>query len=98
MLTLEPAQRRFLRARAHALRPVVLIGEAGLTPSVLREIGIALKAHELIKVKIAAGDRAARETWLATICQELHAAPVQHIGKTVVLYKPAPKPKLPLPG
>lgn len=97
MLALNPAQRRFLRAQAHALNPVVLVGDAGLSEAVLKEIGASLKAHELIKVKVAGDDREERQQMLDTICQNLDAAPVQHIGKTLVIYRPAEKPKLKLP-
>lgn len=97
MLALSPAQRRFLRARAHALDPVVLVGDAGLSEAVLKEIGASLKAHELIKVKVAGDDREARQHMLESICRHLDAAPVQHIGKTLVIYKPSEKPKLKLP-
>lgn len=96
-IELNPAQRRFLRAQAHALNPVVLIGDAGLTEAVLKEIGASLKAHELIKIKVASDDRAERDQMLERICQALDAASVQHIGKTLVIYKPADKPKLKLP-
>jgi len=75
----------------------VLIGDAGLTEAVLKEIGASLKAHELVKVKVAGDERAEREQMLGTICQTLGAAPVQHIGKTLVIYKPGEKPKLKLP-
>ena len=90
MPTLTPAERRGLRARAHALRPVVSIGQQGLTPSVLHEIDVSLKAHALIKVRMASNDRDARETALARICTELDAAPVQHIGKLLVIFRPIP--------
>lgn len=96
-LVLNPAQRRFLRAQAHALNPIVLVGDAGLSEAVLKEIGASLKAHELIKVKVAGDDRAEREQMLETICRTVGAAPVQHIGKTLVIYKPSDKPKLKLP-
>ncbi|MCL6556924.1 MAG: ribosome assembly RNA-binding protein YhbY [Burkholderiales bacterium] len=98
MLELTPAQRRFLRARAHGLRPVVLTGEAGLTEAVLREIDRNLKAHELIKVKAAGEARESRSAMLATISQALGAAVVQHIGKILVLYRPGDKPRLVLPA
>lgn len=97
MLTLTSGQRRFLRAKAHALNPVVLIGDAGLTEAVMREVELGLKSHELIKIKVAGDDRGLREQWLAKICDELHAASVQHIGKTLVIYRPAEKPMLALP-
>lgn len=97
MLNLTPGQRRFLRAQAHALSPVVLIGDAGLSTGVMKEIERSLESHELIKVKVAGGDRELREGMLAEICSTLEAAPVQHIGKTLVIYRPAKKPKLVLP-
>lgn len=87
---LTAAQRKALKARAHPLHPVVTIGSHGLTPAVLREIDINLKSHELIKIKTAE-DRAVREDYLVRICQALGAAPVQHIGKILVLYRPNPE-------
>lgn len=98
MQFLTPEQRRFLKAKAHGLRPVVLLGEAGLTEAVLAEIFTHLRAHELVKVKVAGKDRATRETIFATICERLDAAQVEHIGKMLVLYRPAEKPRLVLPG
>ena len=82
---------------AHSLKPVVMIGAQGLTEAVISEAGRALAAHELIKVRVLGDDRAAREAWLQDICAALDAAPVQHIGKLLLLYKPAEKPKLKLP-
>ena len=93
MLTLTPIQRRALRAGAHALHPVVAIGHHGLTPSVLHEIDVALLAHELIKVRVFGDDRAEREAVLARICDEVACAPVQHIGKLLVLWRPNPERK-----
>lgn len=88
MLKLTPAERSALRAEAHALNPVVLIGEAGMTPAVLKEIDLSLNAHGLIKVRVAGDDRDARIEMYETICDKLGAAPVQHIGKLLVLYRP----------
>ncbi len=87
---LTPAQRRALKARAHALHPVVTIGDKGLSPAVLREIDVNLKSHELIKVKVAAEDRGVREDFLSKICTALGAQPVQHIGKILVVFRPQP--------
>ncbi|AJP58137.1 RNA-binding protein [Pandoraea vervacti] len=87
-LTLTPAQRADLRSAAHALNPVVLIGADGLTPAVLKEIDGALKAHELIKVRVFGDERDARVAIYESICDQLGAAPVQHIGKLLVLYRP----------
>ena len=86
-----PAFRRELRARAHHLNPVVSIGHHGLTPSVLHETDVALTAHELVKVRVFADDRDERETLLARICDALDCAPVQQIGKLLVLWRPRPK-------
>ena len=97
MLNLTPGQRRFLRAQAHSLSPVILIGDAGLTAGVMKEIEHSLNSHELLKIKVANGDRAQREVMLAEICATLEVAAVQHIGKTLVIYKPAKKPRLTLP-
>jgi len=88
MLTLTPTQRRALKATAHALKPVVMIGEAGLSASVIKEIGVALTSHELIKIKVMNDDRELREAMLQEMCTALNAAPVQHIGKTLTIYRP----------
>ena len=90
MLTLTSVERRALRARAHALRPVVLVGDAGLSERVVAEVESALRAHELIKVRMAGEGPDARDAALAQLCDALAAAPVQHIGKTLVLYRPRP--------
>ena len=90
MPDLSPAQRRALRARAHHLDPVVGVGQHGLTPAVLREIDVALEAHELIKVRVHGDDRDARAALLDEICAALDAAPVQHLGKLLVLWRPNP--------
>src|SRR5882672_7691534 len=89
---LSPTRRRELKARAHALDPVVQIGRPGLTPTVLAEIDRALKSHELIKVRVPGADRSEREAILAEICRQTGAQPVQHIGKDLVLFRENPKP------
>ena len=88
MLKLTPVERSALRSEAHALNPIVLIGEAGLTPAVLKEIDAGLDAHGLIKVRVFGDDRDARIIMYDTICENLKAAPVQHIGKLLVIYRP----------
>lgn len=96
MLNLTSSERRSLRARAHALHPIVSIGDKGLSDSVINEIASSLDAHELIKVRAAEADREARNALLSRICDSLGAAPVQHIGKILVIYRPAPnKPETP---
>ena len=91
MLTLTVSERLALKARAHALKPTVMIGNAGLTESVLKEIAQTLKIHELIKIRALSDDRAQREAILEAICTQLDAAPVQHIGKMLVIYQPNPE-------
>jgi len=88
MIKLTPVERAALRAEAHGLKPVVMIGEAGLTPAVIKEIELGLDAHGLIKVRVFGDDREARACMYDTICEQLDAAPVQHIGKLLVLYRP----------
>lgn len=90
MNILSPAQRRELRAKAHHLHPVVSVGQHGLTPAVMHEIDVNLLAHELIKVRVFADEREQREIVLERICTALDASPVQHIGKLLVLWRPAP--------
>ncbi len=106
-ITLTPAEKKALKAQAHALDPVVLIGDKGLTEAVLKEIEVHLNAHGLIKVRVAGDDRDARIECGQAICEHSGAALVQHIGKLLVLYrpkaenadktkaKPRPKPKAP---
>ena len=88
MLKLTPVERSALRAEAHALKPVVIIGEAGLTPSVIKEISASLDSHGLIKVRVFGDDREMRSEIYENICTELQAHPVQHIGKLLVIYRP----------
>ena len=87
---LSPAQRKERRAAAHHLDPVAMIGGDGLTPAVVREIDHALSAHGLIKVRVLSDDRASREAMLARLADELGAAPIQHIGKLLVLWRTLP--------
>lgn len=95
-IQLTPAERKAHRADAHHLDPVVLIGGEGLTPAVTKEADAALKAHGLIKVRVFSDERETRETIFATLCEQLGAAPVQHIGKLLVLWRPVePKEKTP---
>jgi putative YhbY family RNA-binding protein len=90
-INLTPAQRKDKRADAHHLDPVVMIGGDGLTPAVVKETDAALKAHGLIKVRVLGDDRTAREAMFVQLCDELNAAPIQHIGKLLVLWRPIPE-------
>ncbi|MBK6957516.1 MAG: YhbY family RNA-binding protein [Nitrosomonas sp.] len=91
MLTLTITHRRELKAQAHALNPVVMIGKTGLSPSVIAELDRGLLSHELIKIKAQIDDRTARNALFEEICQQLGAAPVQHIGKIFIIYRPKPE-------
>jgi RNA-binding protein len=90
MTTLTPTQRREFRAKAHHLHPVVIVGHHGLTPAVLHEIDVNLLAHELIKIRVFNEDRDQRNAMLEQVCAALDAASVQHIGRLLVLWRPAP--------
>jgi len=91
ILELTPSQRRALRARAHGLRPTVIVGEAGLSPAILAEVNRAVASHELVKVKVAGAGREEREAMLLQICDALGAAPVQHIGRILVIFRENPE-------
>ncbi len=91
MRTLTPAERRALRARAHHLSAFASVGHGGLSPSVLHEIDVSLRAHELVKIRVFAAEREARDAMLVQICEALDAAPVQHLGKVLIVWRPAPK-------
>jgi len=90
-IQLSVAERKAHRAEAHHLDPVVMIGNDGLTPAVKKEIDASLNAHGLIKVRVQGDDREAREAMYLQVCDELGAAPIQHIGKLLVLWRPRPE-------
>ena len=92
-ISLTPRERAHLKARAHALEPRVQIGHGGLTGAVVKEIDRALTAHELIKVRILDGDREVREAIGDAICAQTDAAPVQKVGKVMVLWRPTEEKK-----
>lgn len=87
---MNPIEKKKLKAQAHPLNPVVMIGQSGLTPAVLKEINVALDVHELIKVKIRA-ERDERNVIREQICTETHAELVQSIGQVAVIYRKNPK-------
>ena len=98
MKSLSPAERRLLKARAHALRPVVTVGNERLSAAVVKEIDANLRAHDLIKIRVTGDDRDLRQALLGEICNRTGASPVQHIGKILVVYRedlapPAPAAK-----
>ena len=94
-IQLTVAERKTHRAEAHHLEPVVMVGNDGLTPAVKKEADAALNAHGLIKIRVLGDDRAEREAMLQQLADELNAAPIQHIGKLLVLWRPKPKKERP---
>ncbi len=90
-ILLTPAQRKVHRAEAHHLDPVVMVGGDGLTPAVMKEADASLNAHGLIKIRVFSDDRVAREAMFQTLADTLGAAPIQHIGKLLVLWRPKPE-------
>ena len=96
-MPLSETHRRHLRKLAHHLKPVVIVGNAGLTESVLAEIDNALAHHELIKVKISAADKTERRAIIDKISEQTDAGWVLSIGHIAAFYRPAEKPKIVLP-
>jgi RNA-binding protein len=97
-VTLSEKQLRFLRGKAHALKPVVMLGQKGLTDNVVAETVQALRDHELIKVRMRTTDRSQREAWLAQLVSQSACTLVTRIGHVAVLYRAAtPIPRLVLP-
>jgi RNA-binding protein len=90
-LLLTNAERKELKARAHPLNPVVMVGAAGVTPPVLQEIDRGLASHELIKVRLAGADRKDREEAAEDVAEALSCAVVQIIGHTLILFRPLPE-------
>lgn len=86
---LSDVEKKALRKKAHSLKPVVMIGQHGLTDAVLTEIDIALNAHELIKVRIRGADKDERTEQCAQIEHQLNTEVVHQIGGIAVLYRPA---------
>ena len=91
-------QKRHLKALAHPRKPVVIIGDSGVTPAVLHEILLALDHHELIKIRVNAEDRATRETMIAEICAASEATLIQRVGHIATLFRRNPEaPRVELP-
>lgn len=88
---MDKAAVKALRARAHHLKPVVIVGQASLSDAVLDEIELALNHHELIKIRVNAGDRDERRETIAAICEKTGAELIQTIGHVVSVYREAPK-------
>lgn len=98
-MALGEAQKKYLRGLGHQLKPVVMIGEAGLSPSLLAEYESSLEHHELIKVSVRVGDRQARDAIIGELCTVGAADLVQRVGNIALLYRENPdKKKITLPG
>jgi RNA-binding protein len=98
-MNLTEKQLRFLRGKAHALKPVVMLGQKGLTDNVVAEAVEALRVHELIKVKVRAADRATRDSLLAELVARSGSSLVNRIGHVATLYRPGePLARLVLPA
>ena len=97
-MSLSEKQLRYLRGRAHPLKPLIQVGQNGLTAAVCAETARALTDHELIKVRVQAADRAARDALIAGLALKTASALVQRIGHVAVLFKPrTPLSRIPLP-
>lgn len=88
-VVLTAAQNRFLRGQAHGLKALMQVGGKGITPALLAELDEVLERHELVKVKVGAEDREARDAMIATLATQTGAALVQRIGHTATLFRPS---------
>lgn len=84
---MKPKLKKFLQAKAHALKPVVIIGQRGLTTQVINEINLALEYHEVIKIRVNAADRHERSTLITEIIHTTAADIVQTIGHVITIYR-----------
>jgi RNA-binding protein len=97
-MSLSASQKRYLRGLAHAIHPIIMVGNKGLSPALLKEFGAALDQHELVKVKIAGEDRDARKDQIAALANDAGADIVQTIGHVASYFRRNPKePKIALP-
>ena len=95
-LTITAVQRSELRSQAHALNPTIIIGADGLTPAVIKETEKTLAVHELIKIRVLGDDRQNRLSIYEQLCDQLSAAPIQHIGKLLILWRPGKRKAAPV--
>jgi RNA-binding protein len=91
MTSISEAERRTLKRMAHHLKVVVRSGSAGITEAVIREAGLALGHHELMKIRVLAAEREDRDAMIAQLCQALNAALVQRVGHVATIYRPRDK-------
>ena len=92
-MALSEPQKKYLRGLGHGLKPVVMVGDAGLTESVLSEFNSCLEHHELIKVRVKVGDRSERDRIIAKLCDSADAELVQRIGNMALLFRENPEKK-----
>ena len=98
-MRLSEAQKKYLRGLGHKLKPVVMIGDAGLTDSVTGEYLSALEHHELVKVRVRVGDRDLRDSIISALCKTGEAALVTRIGNVALIYRANPdRPRISLPS
>lgn len=97
MSKLSNSQIRHLRGLAHSLNPVVMIGDKGLTPTVIDELKLALDSHELIKVNIRADDREQKQSIIKKVLSKTQSHKIQTIGGKLVIYKESKEKKISLP-
>lgn len=96
--SLSSSQKRYLRGLAHDLRPVILVGNKGVTDALIAELDLVLERHELVKVRVAAEDREARDAMVAEIAERSGAELVQRVGNIASLYRPSKdSPQIALP-
>ena len=97
-MALTAKRRKHLKALAHHRKPAVLVGNAGITAPVMREIEQALEHHELLKIRLPGVERGKRTAMLQHICETTRAEAVQEIGRVAVIYRRAKKPRIVLPA
>jgi len=98
-MKLTERQRKFLRARAHALKPVIALGDKGITQGLIDELDATLEHHELIKLKVRTGDRETRDAAIEQLCADSSAVLISRVGNVATLYRPRrAKPGIVLPA
>jgi len=96
-MNLNKKQIQYLKGVAHSLKPIVLLGNNGLTEAVVAEIDYSLNHHELIKVKIPTDDKDTKGLIVEAICRETNATKIQVIGKTLIIYRQSEEHKIRIP-
>jgi RNA-binding protein len=98
-MSLSEKQSKFLRGLGHPLKPIIIVGDAGLSESLLKEFASTIKHHELIKVRVRTGDRGTRDAIIHDLCEKQSADLVSRIGNVALLFRRnTEKPKISLPA